>query len=216
MHRTTNLNLCVRKSRAVLTKGPWPSNLHLSGGSWDLACRVSRQFSICSWICFAIAVCLCPCAIKSSILLFAPPPRLFKTSCLCKWTGGSHIWVTRLLEVIERLQNGACLILLFQKFSHTYSRQLCLLNEFIKLQKSFEILTYQKNYAELLPFLLTPPITALIRGGAGDWSLAANVLSMSCLCCKLNKLSKQNRVMRSIKWPFAASLSLAQVPLYWE
>lgn len=83
---------------------------------------------------------------------FYLPPRLFKTSCLCKWTGGSHIWVTRLLEVIERLQNGACLILLFQKFSHMYSRQLCLLNEFIKFQKSFEILTYQKNMLKSFHF----------------------------------------------------------------
>lgn len=83
--------------------------------------------------------------LRAQFFYLRPPPRLFKTSCLCKWTGGSHIWVTRLLEVIERLQNGACLILLFQKFSHMYSRQLCLLNEFIKFQKSFEILTYQKN-----------------------------------------------------------------------
>lgn len=74
-----------------------------------------------------------------------PLPRLFKASCLCKWTGGSHIWVTRLLEVIERLQNGACLILPFQKFSHMYSRQLCLLNEFIKFQKSFENSGTPKN-----------------------------------------------------------------------
>ena len=77
-------------------------------------------------------------------LFFYSSPRLSKTSCLCKWTERSHIWVTRLLEVTERLQNGACLIPLFQKFSHMYSRQLCLLNEFINFQKSFEILTYQK------------------------------------------------------------------------
>lgn len=36
--------------------------------------RVLRQFPICSWICFATAVCLSPRAIKSSNLYSLPPP----------------------------------------------------------------------------------------------------------------------------------------------
>lgn len=180
-----HLSLCIGKSRAVLTEAH-THQTSISQESAEFRRAKSRGNSLsASEFVLQLQYVSVHVPLRARFFHFPPPPaRLFKTSCLCKWTGGSHIWVTRLLEVIERLQNGACLILLFQKFSHMYSRQLCLLDEFIKFQKSFEILTYQKN---TFPFLLMPPINTLIQGGAGDQSLAAcdvaNVLSVSCLHC---------------------------------